>query len=101
MYLGIKAIISKSFARIHRDNLINCGILPLMFADKRNFDKIKLNDILDLKNVRDSLNKAEKILTIKNLTQELEFNVENDLSDREREILLAGGKLNYTQQLKL
>ena len=101
MYLGIKAIISKSFARIHRDNLINCGILPLMFADKRNFDKIKLNDILDLKNVRDSLNKAEKILTIKNLTQELEFNVENDLSDREREIILAGGKLNYTQQLKL
>ena len=101
MYLGIKAIISKSFARIHRDNLINCGILPLMFADKRNFDKIKLNDILELKNVRDSLNKAEKILTIKNLTQELEFNVENDLSDREREIILAGGKLNYTQQLKL
>jgi aconitate hydratase len=76
--------------------LINFGIIPLTFVDKSAFDIIQINDILEIKNVRDSLNKAKKLLTVNNLTQGLEFNVENDLSDRERDIILAGGKLNYT-----
>ena len=98
MYLGIKAIISKSFARIHRDNLINVGILPLIFTEWSDYDNIEMNDILEIKNIRKALLEAKDTIVINNVTKKFEFSVRHELSSREREIVLAGGKLNYTKK---
>jgi len=98
MFLGIKVVISKSFARIHRDNLVNFGLLPLVFVDGQSYDKIRMNDVLEIKDIRNSLIKAKNIISVKNITQSYEFNVKHDLSDRERDIILAGGKLNFTSR---
>ena len=100
MYLGIKAVITKSFARIHKDNLVNFGILPLTFKNPSDLDDIKKDDILDIKEIRSALESEVTTITIQNVTQNKEFVSNFDfLSDRERKIILAGGKLNYTKQL--
>jgi len=96
MYLGIKAILAKSYARIHRSNLINFGILPLIFKSPDEFDRIQQGDQLRIKDVRDRLEKDE-FLEIENSTQGRAFEVSHGLSDREMRILLAGGLLNYTR----
>ena len=98
MYLGIKVVISKSFARIHRDNLINVGILPLIFTEWSAYDMMEINDILEIKNIRNTLLEAKDTIFIRNLSKKLEFSVKHDLSNRERKIILAGGKLNYTKK---
>ena len=95
MYLGIKTVLTKSFARIHRDNLVNFGILPLTFSDNADYDKIKAGDILEIKGVRKSLEDSTPI-TIRNVTQNFDIKTSFDFSGRERQILLAGGKLSYT-----
>jgi aconitate hydratase len=95
MYLGIKTVLTKSFARIHRDNLVNFGILPLTFANNADYEKIKDGDILKVSNVRKSLEDNSPIV-IHNSTQKLDIETSYDLSERERQILLAGGKLSYT-----
>ena len=99
MYLGIKAVISKSFARIHRDNLVNFGILPLIFEDADIYDKIKFDDELQILKIQKALQNGENIIKVQNITQKFEFEVMNDLSERERNIIIAGGKLNYTRIL--
>ncbi len=96
MYLGIKAILAKSYARIHRSNLINFGILPLIFKDPDEFQKIQQGDQLRIKDIRDRL-KKDGFLKIENVTQQRTFEVSHGLSRREVEILLAGGLLNYTE----
>ncbi len=101
MYLGIKAIINKSFARIHRDNLINFGIIPLKFVNKNDYDRLLDNDILEFKEIKTALINNDKEINVKNRTQDYEFNVTHDLTEREREIIIAGGKLNYTKQIRL
>lgn len=95
MYLGIKAVIAKSFARIHRSNLINFGILPLTFVREEDYETIAPGDQLriDLSN-----GLAEEVLTVKNLTRGTAFQVRHGLSERQKKILLAGGLLNYTKQ---
>jgi len=94
LYLGIKAVITKSFARIHADNLVNAGILPLVFADPADYDKIAEGDTLKLEGVRDAVaNKTEIYLTAGNE----KIKLETKLSDRQRAIILAGGMLNYTK----
>ena len=90
MYLGVKAVIAKSFARIHKANLINFGILPLEFVNKKDYDQIKNEDELVIENVINLL-KENKNLTIKNRNIELKY----DLSKMEKEILIVGGKLNF------
>lgn len=100
MYLGIKIVLMKSFARIHRDNLINFGILPLIFAKSKDYDKLNLDDIIELKGIRKILEKGTSPFLVRNKTQNYEFEVKYDLSDRERDIILAGGKLSYTTQKK-
>ena len=95
MYLGIKTVLTKSFARIHRDNLVNFGILPLTFSDNADYDKIKAGDILEIKGVRKTLEDNTPI-TIRNITQNFDIKTSYDFSLRERQILLAGGKLSYT-----
>lgn len=95
MYLGIKAVLTKSFARIHRDNLVNFGILPLSFKNSADYDKINENDILEIKGVLKALEESDEII-VRNITQGFEFESSHDLSDRERQIIIAGGKLSYT-----
>jgi aconitate hydratase len=96
MYLGIKAILTKSYARIHRSNLINFGILPLIFEDPNEFEKIESGDRLRISHLRNSL-RVNGFLKIENITQQRTFEVSHGLNQREIDILLAGGLLNYTK----
>ncbi|MBO4339206.1 MAG: aconitate hydratase [Clostridia bacterium] len=96
LYLGIKAIITKSFARIHKANLINAGILPFTFKNENDYDRIDEGDELSLDNVREKIEKGETV-TVKNLTKNEEYVLEYDYSERQMKILLAGGLLNYTK----
>ncbi len=95
MYLGVKAILAKSYARIHRSNLINFGILPLTFKDPDEFLRIQQGDYLRITELRRGL-RAGGPLTIENETQKRSFEGLHGLSRRETEILLAGGSLNHT-----
>ena len=97
LYLGVKAVLTKSFARIHRANLINAGILPLTFVYESDYDKIDQGDTLELANVRDIIQEGKE-LVVKNVTKDFLIPVKYDLSGRAKDILLAGGLLNYTKQ---
>lgn len=96
LYLGVKAIICKSFARIHRQNLVNNGILPLEFVNEADYDKIEQNDELVIENIRDIIENGKDI-TVKNKTKGIEIPVKCELSDRGRGMILAGGLLNFTK----
>ncbi len=97
MYLGIKAVMVKSFARIHQANLINFGILPLQFKVPADYDTISPGDRLELPNVKEEL-QADKPIRVKNTTKGREYLMQNPFSERQRAILIAGGLLNYTKQ---
>ncbi len=97
MYLGVKAVITKSFARIHRANLVNFGILPLTFADPVDYDAIGPDNELRIAGIRSSL-KGSLVLVVENKTRGLKFEVRHDLSARQIDIILAGGMLNYTKR---
>jgi aconitate hydratase len=96
LYLGIQAVIVKSFARIHCANLANAGILPLVFKDEEIYDRIDQMDELELPDVRAALLGGGTI-TVYNRTKGFSFEVEAMLSSRQRDIVLAGGLLNYTR----
>jgi len=96
MYLGIKAILAKSYARIHRSNLINFGILPLTFKDEADFERIQQGDPLRIQNVRTRLQRGEPLF-VENVTHNRQFEVAHGLNPREIRILLAGGLLNDTR----
>jgi aconitate hydratase len=96
MYLGVKAVIARSFARIHRSNLINFGILPLVFTDTQDYLGLNQDDLLRIADVRQSLETGR--LVVENVTKKTSFTVEIQITAREREILLAGGLLNYTKE---
>lgn len=93
MYLGIKAVFARSFARIHRNNLINFGILPLIFAKEQDYDLIEQGDMITLPLLKEELSEGSPI-TLKNLTKGKTLKMVNNFTDRERKILLAGGLLN-------
>ena len=95
LYLGVKAVLVKSFARIHRANLINAGILPLEFADESDYDKIDLGDSLAIENVRGQIAEGDTIV-IKNLSKGIDVVTKCVLTERQQAIILAGGLLNYT-----
>lgn len=97
LYLGIKAVIVKSFARIHMANLINAGIIPMTFADETDYDKIDQMDEFKMTNLKAVIG-GENQLTITDVTKGFDFKVKIDLSDRQREMLIAGGLLNYTKE---
>ena len=99
-YLGVKAVIAKSIERIHWANLINFGIIPLIFADKNDYDTISQSDNLSLNEIKNAV-KNEEYFLIKNNSTNSEFKVKLDLNKREREILLAGGLLNYISKQNL
>ena len=95
MYLGVKAVLAKSFARIHAANLINAGILPLVFADPADYDTIAQDDVLTVNGVSEALKAG--VLTLKSSTGK-EIKALCSLSPRQQAILLAGGLLNYTKE---
>ncbi|MBW6411123.1 aconitate hydratase [Clostridium weizhouense] len=95
LYLGIRAVIAKSFARIHKANLINNGILPLEFKTIEDYDNIDLTDDLKIENIQKSLD--EGIVNIKNLTKGYEFKVLVELTKKEIEVIKVGGRLNYVK----
>ncbi len=97
MYLGVKAVLAKSFARIHRNNLINFGILPLVFADPSDYDRIDQDDLLEIPEVRDLLPHSET-LSVRNLTKGFTFQVRHHFTPRQVQIALAGGLLNTVQR---
>lgn len=99
LYLGIKAVVAKSFARIHRSNLINNAILPLVFEDESDFEKIYEYDDIKISNMEESIESGDFIL--EDLTKNIKIKLRGDFSEREKEILLEGGYLNYAKNLDL
>ncbi len=97
LYLGIRAVIVKSFARIHVANLINAGILPLTFVNEADYDRIDLGDTLVLENIRKSIQNGTPVV-LKNETKNESYPLCSEFSDRQRAMLLAGGLLNYTKE---
>ena len=97
LYLGVRAVIAKSFARMHKANLINSGILPLTFADEADYDAIAQGDEIELTDVKACV-EAGAPAVLKDLTTGKTFALKTGFSERETGILLAGGKLNYTAQ---
>lgn len=94
MYLGVQAVIAKSFARIHRSNLINFGIVPLAFSNPGDYEHLEVGSKLEFPALRDEVASGRTVKAVVN-GRTLEFNL--DLTERERNILLAGGLLNYTR----
>jgi len=94
MFLGVKVVIAKSFERIHSANLINFGIIPLMFKKESDYDGTDSGDEIQIPNIRKVISKNEPLI-VKNLTKGKDFEVNYELSERQRNILLAGGMLSY------
>lgn len=96
LQLGIKGVIAKSFARIHMANLINSGIVPMTFENEADYDTIDMNDELTIENAIDQVKKAGTVI-VRNLTKNREIKVRVSLSDRQVQMILAGGLLNFTK----
>ena len=97
MYLGVKAVLAKSFARIHRANLVNFGILPLTFVDEADYEKISQGDLLEINDVREELDKSDE-LTVTNRNTGETFTVHHSLTPRQTAIMKDGGLLNHTKK---
>ena len=95
MYLGVKAVITKSFARIHRQNLINFGIAPLKFADPADYDKIGQGDEIEIPGIAEDIKAGKSEFTLVNKANGAEVKLTCDLSGREKTVLLEGGRLNF------
>lgn len=97
LYLGVKAVVAKSFARIHCANLANAGILPFTFKNESDYDTIDQMDELELPNIRTAIANGGKVI-LKNKTKGTEIELEPVLTERQRDLVLAGGLLNYTRE---
>jgi aconitate hydratase len=100
MYLGVKAVIAKSMERIHKANLVNFGIVPLIFTSEGDYDDISQGDKLEIPSVRNALSGTDNTLKVMNKTKGTEFEVKYELSKLEREKILAGGTLNVIAKKK-
>ncbi|MFH1874424.1 MAG: aconitate hydratase [Pseudomonadota bacterium] len=93
MYLGVKAVLAKSFERIHTDNLVNFGIIPLIFTNAQDYEAINNGDKIEIANIRMAIESSKPIkVTVGNKTIECQ----TSLSERQKKMILAGGLLNYT-----
>jgi len=97
MYLGVKGVITKSFARIHKANLVNFGILPLEFADSAGYDAVEQGDVIRFIGVRELIKEGATTIPVQVGSNTFECIL--DISNRQREIILAGGLLNYTKMV--
>ena len=99
LYLGVKAVVTKSFARIHVANLVNAGILPFTFKNEEDYDRINQMDELALPNIKDCI-ENNKPVVLKNITSGEEYELDaSHLSDRQRAMLVCGGLLDYTREI--
>ena len=96
LYLGIKAVVAKSYARIHCANLANAGLIPLQFVDEADYDRIDQMDELRLPRIKEELKQGTQV-TLEDVTKGFAVQVEAQLTQRQREMVLAGGLLNYTK----
>ncbi len=96
MYLGLRAVIAKSFARIHWANLVNFGIVPLTFVNESDYDGIGQGDVLRIDSVREALPTSQR-LVVRNVTKGTQFEAQHTLTGRQVDILLAGGLLNHVR----
>lgn len=96
MYLGVKAVIAKSMARIHKNNLINHGVLPLIFEDVKDYDNLEQGDVLEITNCEEQI--RNKKVKVYNKTKGTYFIALLELSDDEVEVFLAGGQLRYIKK---
>ena len=94
--LGVRAIIAKSFERIHAANLVNFGILPLVFAKDADYAAIEQDDELEIPDLRAMVASGARELVVRDATKGIEFSVACDLTDRQRRIALAGGAIALT-----
>lgn len=97
MYLGIKAVIAKSFARIHRANLINFGILPLIFENPDHYEQLSQGHIIKITNLIDAVKGNQRYMVF-NLSNNTSFEVYSNLNEKERELVLSGGLLPYVRK---
>lgn len=95
MYFGVKAILAKSFARIHRDNLMNYAVLPLTFVHAEDYDRLNANDRLEIRDLRHRLADGATRIPVYNHSQQITIETELQLTDRERQIVLSGGLLRF------
>ena len=107
MHLGVRAVLAKAFARIHRANLINFGILPLTFVDPADYDRLEAGGRLEIREAAQALREGRETLTVRVAGRSSEvsasrdgfaFEVRHNLTERQREIVLAGGLLNFVKQ---
>jgi len=96
LYLGIKAVVTKSFARIHLANLINAGIMPFTFANPDDYDKIETGDMLELPDIRERISGGKPVV-LRNSTKGEEYALDYNYSARQTAMILSGGLLNYTK----
>lgn len=96
MYLGVKCVIAKSIARIHKGNLVNHGIVPMLFADPADYDKIDLFDDLEIEGFLSQI--PTRRVTVRNTTKDYTFDCVLDLTDNEVEVVLSGGQLRYIKR---
>jgi aconitate hydratase len=89
-------VIAKSWARIHKDNLVNFGIIPLTFENPADYEKIAQGDVLEITGLRDALKKGS--ITIRNSTKGFEFRARADVSARAIEVLEDGGEINHVRK---
>ena len=95
LYLGVRAVIAKSFARIHAANLINAGIMPLTFENPEDYDKLTQNDMLSIENIFDGMESGR--MTLRDETKKIDIPLTCSFTDRQKAILKAGGLLGYTK----
>jgi aconitate hydratase len=96
MYLGVKAVIAKSIARIHKGNLINHGIIPMIFEDPKDYDKLDQGDELEVENLLDQI--PTRRVLIKDKTKNVTFYAKLELTENEAEVVLSGGQLSYLKK---
>jgi aconitate hydratase len=99
-YLGLRMVIAKGFARIHRMNLVNFGILPVIFSDPAIYDRLEMNDVVIMENVRQQLagSVKDRSLTLRVPKKNLTFTVTHNLFPRMIDVILAGGLTNWTRE---
>ncbi|GAF72679.1 unnamed protein product, partial [marine sediment metagenome] len=98
-YLGVRMVIAENFERIHSDNLVNWGIIPARLADAGNGSKLEANDELVIKDLRSAVKDAEQVM-LGNVSKGCNIKLKLELTERQRKILLAGGRLNCIEGTK-
>jgi predicted aconitate hydratase len=96
-YLGLRAVVAQSYARIHWQNLVNFGVLPLEFVDESDYDEIETGDVLSISGIRGSIGSSDQ-LTIRNTTRDSDYGVRHRLSPRQVEVLLTGGLIPWLHE---